>query len=209
MIEYNEIKKRIHFLKRDLLNKVRYGNSAPRFGQIIYVDPRKCNSYLVSEWNRKHSGDVQSGDWDISVRPLEEHPKYQYCVQHWVHGVSWRDAGAYDFLKGLIEARGEAVDGCFTEQDILDRYDELDRVFEYVSRTRQLSPRKEINPDNFRETGGIYFHINRSGIPIFGGGGVHRFSMSKILNFTCVPAQLGVVHADAVKDWQKLKNLPE
>lgn len=209
MIEYIEIKRRLHFFRRDLINQLKYGSSAPRFGQMIYVNPQACDTYLVSEWNRKHSGDVQPGDWDLNVKPLTEHPKYKYCVQHWVYGVSWKESGAYEFLRELIRKKGEPVDGCFTEGDILSRYDELDRVFEHVSRTGELYTRRKVNPYNFRETGGIYFHIDRQTTPVFGGGGVHRFSISKILNFTLVPAQLGVVHRDAVKDWGKFKNLPQ
>jgi hypothetical protein len=30
--------------------------------------------------------------------------------------------------------------------------------------------------------------------PIYGGGGMHRFAMAKILNLEIIPAQLGVVH---------------
>ena len=200
--------KRLTSLKRDLISRYKFGKVAPYFGQAIYINPQTCNTFF-SDWDRKHSGTVKDGDWDLAVHPLIEYPKYKHCIDHWVKGVSWKDAGAYDFLRSLIKQRGVPIDGCFTEEEIINRYDKLDKIFEQVSRAGELYPRKKVNPHNFRESGGVYFHIDRNNMPVFGTGGAHRFAMSKILNFSIIPAQLGVVHKAAVNDWVKYKTPPK
>lgn len=184
---------------------MRYGADAPRFGEGIFVNPTACDSILVDVWGRKHSGDVTGGDWDLQATPLADYPKFRFCVDHWVHGVPWKDTGAYEYLLKLIEQKGRPVDKCFTLQDIIERYEALDVVFGEVSKSGKFKSQKAINHFNFRETGGVYFHIDRNNRPVSGGGGIHRLAMSKILKFSCIPAQLGVVHDDAVKRWKIYK----
>ena len=204
-----EIKQRLFFLQRDLANRIRYGKTAPRFGEQIFLRASDCNTFLISGLNRKDSGCVMDGNWDLSLSPITDHPKYRYCFSHWVDGLSWKEAGAYDFLMSKILESGNPVDECLTEQDVIERYDRLDRMFDQVSTTGRLYSQKEINPDNFRETGGVYVHVDRNNAPIFGGGGMHRFAVSKILNLPSIPAQLGVVHKNAINDWVTYKAIPE
>jgi hypothetical protein len=164
---------------------------------------------MITEWSRKHSGYVVDGDWDLNTIPLIEYPKFKFCIQHWVNGLSWEESGAYDFLMKLIEKKGGAVDNCLTLKDVIKRYEMLDVIYHQLSQNSKFHKQKQLNPNNFRETGGIFFHINRNNIPVFGGGGVHRLAMSKILNLNVVPAQLGVVHKAAIKDWIKFKTWSE
>lgn len=59
-----------------------------------------------------------------------------------------------------------------------------------------------MTPRCLRESGGVYVHINRNGEAIFGGGGIHRFAIARILSLDTIPAQLGVVHEEALKLWK-------
>lgn len=196
--------------KKDLINRFKFGNAAPKFGEAIYVNPQTCSHLLIpGQWNRDHSGHVAAGDWDLKILPVTESPKYKYCYDHWVNGTSWKDAGAYDYLKRLIDQRGVPVEGCVTDADIIRRFEKLDKIFEQVSKAGELYPQKKLNPENFRATGGVYFHIDRNNVPLFSGGGAHRFAMSKILNFSIIPGQLGVVHKAALNNWMKYKDRPE
>ena len=50
----------------------------------------------------------------------------------------------------------------------------------------------------YREMDGIFVHVGRSGDIIFGGGGAHRLAIAQGLKLERVPAQLGVVHREAL-----------
>ncbi len=125
-------------------------------------------------------------------------PKLDACYLHWSDGVSWSDTGIYEVMLDLIAKRGK-VDGCRNLKDVQDRYERLDGVFSTVSEEGRLRVMSAVNPKNFREVGGVYFHIGRDGNPIFGGGGQHRLAIALILGIEHIPAQLGVIHPDALK----------
>ena len=99
-----------------------------------------------------------------------------------------------------IAERGE-LDGCRSLDDVIARYERLDVMFERVTREKRLRTMSEVRPDNFRERGGVYIHIGRHNNPIFGGGGCHRLAMAITLGIDEIPAQVGVVHPDALARW--------
>lgn len=197
-------KNRLRSLQTDILNWCRYGSAGPRFAEAIFIDPGRCE-LQVDCWNRRHSGQVAGGDWDLAGTPLCESPKFQHCLQHWRDGLSWQETGAVEYLAELIAERRSAVDDCWTRTDIAERFETLDRLFEATSRSRRLLTRQQLDPRNFRELGGIYMHIDRHGRPLFGGGGIHRLAIAKILRLPIIPAQVGVVHTSALPDWSQLR----
>jgi hypothetical protein len=122
------------------------------------------------------------------------------ALMHWELGLSWRDAGAYDYMMGRIAQSGE-LDGCRTLTDVVKRYDRLDELFEQVQREGRLRAVPEVRPNTFREQGGVYMHIGRNNSPIFGTGGCHRLAIAKVLDLEEIPTQLGVVHPEALRIW--------
>jgi hypothetical protein len=128
--------------------------------------------------------------------------KMQACRKHWESGVSWADTGIFDYVLGVGSARGRPLDGCRTYGDVRARYLELDRIFETVQLEGRLRTKRELPGNSFREAGGIFLHFGRTGAPLFGGGGTHRLAIAKILGLRIVPAQVGVVHEDAVQLWR-------
>lgn len=197
-------KNRLSLLKTDLLNWCRYGAAGPRFAETISIDPRQCE-LQIDCWTRRHSGRVAGGDWDRTGTPLEDSRKFRHCMLHWRDGQSWQETGAIDYLGGLIAQRQSAVDDCRTPADIAERFEALDRLFATIAQSRQLLTRQQLDPRNFRELGGIYIHIGRHGEPLFGGGGIHRLAIAKILELSLIPAQVGVVHAAAIPTWRQLR----
>ena len=120
---------------------------------------------------------------------------------HWQENIPWAETGIYEYMLLEINRKG-SVDGCCSLEDIILRYEKLDKIFEGVKAAKALKTQKELNPLAFNECGGILFHIDRNNKPIYGAGGVHRFSMAKILGLKEIPAQLGLIHPDALKDWR-------
>jgi len=209
------------YWKRDLINVLRYGFGAPLSAQRIYVNPQHIDRvYYPSLWreeipktvinnrienlslDRKYTGSVIGGGWDKQTIALQGCPKYRYCVERYCKGKSWKDTGAYDLMKKIIE-RKPGRDGCYSYSDIVKRYRRLDNIYNNVKRKRRLKSRKELSQYSFREKGGVYCHIGRNSTVIFAGGGFHRLAIAKILELESMPAQIGVVHKNAINAWQK------
>lgn len=201
------VRRRLAIGYRDCKNLLFYGFKAPLFAERIYINQRNCKVYCT-KWNREYTGRVIGGDWDLGLQPIERHPKFEYCVRHWVNGLSWQASGAYDLMKKLIDEKGGRVDDCLTFEDIKQRYERLDQIFFEVKHDMKVLPQQVHQPGGFRESGGVYVHINRNNDPVFGGGGVHRFAITKILELDWIPAQLGVVHKEAIKKWIVYRNSP-
>jgi hypothetical protein len=197
-----EIKNDLYKKLFGLRNKIKYGIKAPEFGELIFIDPRNIESYLQSNNSRGKSGLVRSGDWDLEpLKTIENIPRYKFCKMHWVDNIPWKETGVYDYMLAEIERKG-SVDGCLDLEDLMSRYERLDSLFYHLKETRQFKTQKELHPSNFNEEGGVLFHIGRDNQPIFAAGGMHRFSIAKILKLERIPAQLGFLHPDALEDWK-------
>ncbi len=188
-------------LWRDTRNLIRHGTAAPRWGESIRVDPEEVTSF-VSSHNRSYTGQVISGDWDLANQPLSEHEKFLACQRHWVEGISWDETGIIDLIVEEIERYG-SKDGCTTREEVVERYRQLDDIFDQVKSERRLRARREVDPRAFREVGGIYIHIDRDEHPIFGNGGCHRLAIAQVVGLDSVPAQVGVVHERALPSWRR------
>lgn len=95
-------------------------------------------------------------------------------------------------MLGKIAQKG-SYDGCHNLADVRRRFDELDAVFSRIQTAGRLLTRAELDPNNFREVGGVLMHFGPNGEPVFSGAGCHRFAMALLLKQP-FPAQLGVVH---------------
>src|SRR5690606_247638 len=149
------------------------GKYGPQFGELIYVNPTKHDTYLPVAY-RSHSGKVTGGDWDLEQQGrVEDIPRYQFCKMRWEDNIPWEETGIYDYMLNKIEKNG-SVDGCFNLDDIIARYKKLDKLFDLIKKTRNFKTQKELDPSAFNENGGLLFHIDRNNKLIFGGGGMHR-----------------------------------
>ena len=137
------------------------------------------------------------GDWDRSRAPFGSQIKLDSIRAHFEKGVPWVQTDLFDWMLQKIETHGR-IDGCTSRDDLIKRYEQLDRIFEEAKRTGTLRPHGSVNQTR-REQGGILVHIARDGSPLRDGGGMHRFAIAYVLNLEAIPAQLGVIHIDAVK----------
>lgn len=187
-------------LAQDVRGSLRWGSAAPRVAERVWIDPRRCTTYRYG-LPRSRSGTVQGGSWDQPQISLSESQNFQACELHWIEGVPWADTGIFAYLHALIARKGSA-DGCTTHAELVERYEQLDRVFATVQSEGRLRTRAELDPAGFRESGGVYVHFDRTGTPVFGGGGHHRLAMARILELPVMPVQVGVVHRDGLDTWR-------
>lgn len=218
-------RRRLKVLVADTKNLLFYGAHAPFVAQRIFVNPQQISKvYFPNLWSgelpqkiepqsaqwgpllggRRASGKVIGGDWDRDVIPIEDCPKYQICMRHFVDGKSWEESGAYSMMRDVLKSIPNA-DGCRTEEDVAARYRKVDELYHAIKAEKELKTRKEVQRQAFRESGGVYVHVDRNGDVVFGGGGWHRLVISMLLGLESIPAQMGVVHTDAIHSWQKYR----
>lgn len=190
---------------RDIYNKVRYGANAPQYGELIYIDPNDIKFYGSS--SRNDSGWVKSGNWDKqeNLSLFEDNVKYRACVLRWREGCTWEETGIYSHILELIKKSGGRADNCLNMEDIIKRYNRLDKLYNEIKLTQRLKTRKELNSNNYLEVQGVFISIGRENEPIFWGGGFHRLAIAKILKLNEIPAQIGLVHPEAIAKWKVYK----
>ncbi|MEQ1787450.1 MAG: hypothetical protein ABL966_10380 [Acidimicrobiales bacterium] len=189
----------------DAQQMARHGLGAPRCAARIWVDPRACHDVVVGglDVGRRRSGRVVGGDW--AVAQISRIEKLRMAEEHWGHGLSWEEVGAYEYMRQRLAELGSR-DGVRSMDDIVRRYAHLDEIFEVVRREGRLRSRSELPGPSHRETNGVYMHIGRDGSPVFGNGGCHRLAMARVLELRLIPAQLGMVHPDALSTWRALRS---
>lgn len=190
---------------RDVWNRARFGPGAPRSDERIYVAPCDVRYIHVTDgtvgksmFRRRHSGMVRGGDWDLSRAPLPETRAARVIHDHFVRGMSWAETGIVDYHLEKIAEKGIS-EGARTLEEIMARYEDLDRVYEEAQRTGRLRPRSELPGHLRREYDGIYVHIARDGEVLRSGGGRNRFAIARVLKLPKIPAQLGIIHPEAVR----------
>lgn len=186
--------KALVFLARDFANRLRYGRSCPLSCELIYVQTRNIVALPLS-WKKHCGGRIDSGTvvntWEAGEGDyisLEEVVKIDQCIKRWKHGKPWAETGAFDFY----QSKGLDLDR------IARRHEQLDKIFEQVRADGKLTPKSRLRRFNFREKGGIRINIGPSGEPVFVDDGTHRLAMAMVAGIPFVPAQIGIVHVNAL-----------
>jgi len=197
---------KLSVLIKDFINYISHGSSAPKYAELVFIDPAKITKVLNEECslNRKDTGAVYAGNWDIGSYEFDDLKKYQICKKHFEGSLSWGEAGGIENMNLLFKTHSKP-DRCESLDDVDKRYLELDNIYSFLKKGGAFKTRKELHGNLwFREKGGVYVHFDRDGHPIFGGGGCHRLAIAKILNLPCIPIQVGVIHTDGVMKWRSI-----
>jgi hypothetical protein len=192
---------------RDFLNIARYGPAAPRYAERIWVEPHAVRyalhgpgRYIVC------SGQVAPIGQDLVRVDLRGTPRISSCLAHWVHGVPWVDTLDYQVtLNAVLSGKNWAQ--CSTEQDLIKRYEQLDRIFEEAKVTRRLKTRSELDRRTYREEGGVLICLDEHGEPLLYDG-FHRFAIALVLELPIIPAQLGYVARSALPSLNEYRRPP-
>ena len=165
---------------------------------LVWVDPRTC-THMTRIGGARMSGVVHPGDWDRQVQPIGESVKIAACIAHWRDGVPWANTGIYDHMLAIVRRRGKA-DACRSLVDIIRRYQRMDRLYETIARDGFLTAHAlGRTTDPQLEPGGIVIHAGRDRAAIFSGSGSHRLAIALVLGLTRIPAQIGAVHPEALR----------
>jgi hypothetical protein len=199
-----------HQWRRDVGNRFRFGKSAPKFCERIWVDAEEVSEYVgnepITELTGQHrnlaSGMVVNWNQIKIVTPLRDQMKMKYCIRHWSGGVPWEELGYFDFMRSVARHRKDSL------EVIRARFAMLDKAFDEARRSGNLKTRQQVDSRAFREKDGILIHIDSGGNPVFGGNGFHRMAIAKVLKLKKFPACLGVVDFRALPLLAKYRQLP-
>lgn len=205
-------KRKLVYWKRDLFNIIQYGMDAPRHQELIYVNPRECTRFVPWEVGSKlglhHSGRVVVGvEWDSITRDVAESGNIVKLKAHWIDGIPWEELGNYQYMLREAPRRPGGLEGCFTREDVVERYRRLDHMFEEAKSTGRLKTRGEIDSMALREEGGVLMNVGPGGELIFAESGVHRFTVAWILNIP-LPCVVGAVDRSALDHYPGLREMP-
>jgi hypothetical protein len=192
---------------RNLLNIVRYGPSAPRYAERIWVEPHTVRFALHGPGHYiACSGRVAAIEERLKLVDLKGTPRISSCYAHWVDGVPWNETRDYQATLKAVR-NGKKWARCSTEQELIERFQALDRIFEETRKSRRLKTRKELDPTAYREEGGVLICLGKGGEPLLYNG-FHRFAMSLILELPVIPAQLGYVDRSALGSLERFRHPP-
>ena len=194
---FKKLKKLSHFLMITFLNFLRYGKHAPKYGELLWVDPKLIEfrmnpSDRVKHFGSNHviSGSVVSGEWYNDVKLVSNTLCYRSCYEHWVNGTKWEETERIKTKMSVIEKKGE-IDGCRS----------LDDIYETVKREGGFRTQEELHGKTRyfnKGEGEIEIFIGPNGELIHGTGGNHRLALAKILNLNKIPVKIGVVHSEGI-----------
>lgn len=194
---------RVRAVRQDLINRARYGGSAPRAHELQYVRLAEVKTALIKGVAPARSGTVAGGDWDLAVKPITEVTHIRQCLQRWGEGQTWEQTGAIEHVLALIAAGGGTHSGMRSRADVERRYAAVDRLYEAVRSEGELGTRRQVAGRGFREYGGVLVHFDREARPVYNGWqGCHRLAAAIQCQLEWIPVQVGMVHEDAVRTWR-------
>ncbi len=177
---------------------------------IIRVAPDRithCPTRKICRWN--DLGAVLHGNWDKSGRPVDKLIKYRSVVDRFENGTPWKETDVYREAKKRIE-RGESFwNGSLTEDDIDERIDHIETLFDRIQ-TDGFKSQEELEGKPLREIvldrkfdrskEEIAVAIGRDGKPLFVDGN-HRLAIATVLEIDTIPVHVIARH----ERWQALR----
>lgn len=190
----------------DIYNAIHYDGSTPKKWQLVYVDPHVISLDAQSGFRKefgvipkKHPQTIFGGDWDLMALEVEaQGPGYglEEVAKRVVDlGLGWQEAGEVERITKSREMRGSKQRPLAYD---IRKCKEFDVLTESVITHERLFSRREIDPLNYREKGGIGVLIGRDGKVLKGNDGHHRLAIAKALGLRAVPASIQCVHKEAV-----------
>lgn len=215
----------------DLRNRFRHGPASPLKNQVIHVSPATITKSIDSTHPqfqnavlgsgardvpqdrrarlartalRSAPNMIQSTDFDLFTRPLQDDPTIARIFAMLESDLTWQQAGFHDWMMEEIARKG-SHDGCRTAQEVRKRYERLDELAQNMRNGKPLDPQTGWF-GRYGSADGVIGAIGREGEVIFCGSGKHRLALAIGLGIATLPICLCAVHENAVKNgkWSAL-----
>ncbi len=215
----NRLAGRIHHPADKLLHTYRHYRHPSKFSdanpyKIISVPPEEIRYKLrlndpdrgtgYFDWWRERNR-VYGGKWDRHRTSFSDFHRTLYdCFEaHFLDGVPWSET---EFIQEVLEAV-EAGDTTWhtssTRQDVFDRCDELDGIWESITTEgyrRQTAVTTAL--DWRKDYSEVMVNIGRNGEYLQNAEGKHRLIMARLAGVKEIPVRVIVRH----RQWQQLRN---
>ena len=157
----------------------------------ICDDPRVVAGLKDGFHKWKSIGLVVDGTWDEHTIPMHELVKFSSLTAHFAQGVPWLET---EFVREVLAGR-RVWNRCKTEEDVLRRGRELDRLFDQIRFRGYRSRIERRDWDLWHQAiDEVTVNIGRHGELIRNNGGTHRLAIAKALGVEHVPARVLIRH---------------
>ncbi len=160
--------------------------------KLLYVSPDRITGVSNDFSTSADVGRIVDGDWDCDTTEFTEKIRYQAIRQRYENGDSWEGTGIYEYYLDQIDSCGR-YDGCYTLDDVKQRYRTVDRMYESMKETGYDESKVENVLDH------VCVNIGRDGELLHAGVGNHRLSIAKLLDLDEIPVRVVVRH----EEWQQ------
>lgn len=195
-----QLKRGIHALRRtgELREK------GPHRDEMMLVQPEAIGFHMLRETWRDlvrrtghEGGTFADGDWDrhgLERMVMRGEEVFRSCHDRWVLGRRWEET---EVVRGYIEKLENGVPNRFANRSaLMDRYRNLDAIFETVSRTRRMS-------DAVDDL--VKVSVGRDEVLAWGPDGRHRICIAMIAGLERMPVRVGFVHVGALDAFQEIR----
>lgn len=172
-----------------------FAGAAADLEKTVWVSPAAIRFKLKSvPIIALRSNNIQSGDWDLDRRNIEESAKFHSMMQHFRDGLDWEKTDIFKRYATRLEC-GEVIRRCRTIAELKVAYrKDMNELYGSLVRNGFLihQARKKKRSDL------PHVYIARDGEIIFGSEGNHRLAIARLLNIEKIPCRVMGRHAD----WQ-------
>lgn len=216
-------------------NDVRRYADPPDPFKLEWVDPAVIDRHTRREYppwrgRVRRFGEVLDGDWDRRTRPpvdpeyqgpppelfvadsFEDSVLYRSLTAHFDRGAAWEETDLFAEARRLLRSgdRERVWQQCRSVEDLRDRFEYLDELYETIRREGFKSQRELVENDpesGFRDwlRHEITVDVGRDGELLLVCG-KHRLSMAKLLGVDRVPVLFLVRHPEWMARRERARN---
>lgn len=149
-------------------------------------------------------GAVTGGDWDDPGRPIETSMKYRSVVDRFDNGTDWPETEIYQEAVNRIEAGKSFWNGSLSLNDIKQRTEDLDNLYETI-RDKGYRSQAELHGKSLRELTlsrtfdrsmeEVAVAIGRDGDVLLVDG-YHRLAIAQVLDLEWIPVHVVARHPE-------------
>ncbi len=182
--------------------------------RTLTVDPDSIVHLPTRRFDKwKNMGEIRDGDWDRPAGKFEERALVQALQTRFEDGKEWDEIEYVNRALETVRSGGSTWNGCRSPEDVRDRYEHLDRLYETIrnhgyqsqATLHDTDPKSLLLSGSFdRSRTDIAVHIARDGEFRFVDGN-HRLAIAKILGLDEVPVRVVVRH----QQWQAYRETIE
>lgn len=146
------------------------------------------------------------GPWYRCVQRFDQYRLFRAMRDRFIEGKRWEETEMYQIETHRIKRGEKSWNGCTTAEEIEERCESLDRLYEEIKEHGYLS-QEELRASFHHDDGLYYREVNGVTVPdelrvaigpdgqlIRISGGRHRLSIAKLLGIEEIPAVVQIVH---------------